>query len=64
MSQNLLDNNGVTKNVLHSWKDDIRAGLKYRLMYGRSKDWDSYRNMYRGFWGKETVPVNPPDILP
>lgn len=43
---------------LDYWKDEIRAGIRYRTQYGRSKDWIRYKNMYRGFWGKDVVPVN------
>lgn len=44
--------------LLDYWKDSIRAGLRYRRMFGRSREWATYKNMYRGFWGKNIVPVN------
>ncbi|TFG06592.1 hypothetical protein EU522_01470 [Candidatus Thorarchaeota archaeon] len=47
---------GSTK--LEDWKTRIRAGIRYRTIYGKSKEWTEYKNMYRGFWGKDVVPVN------
>lgn len=43
---------------LEEWKSEIRAGVRYRNIFGKSKDWARYKNMYRGYWGKATVPVN------
>lgn len=40
------------------WKNEIREGVRYRTMYGRAKDWERYKNMYRGHWEKGSVPVN------
>lgn len=57
-SPNLLDNNGVTTGILQYWKDEIRSGIRYKTIYGRSQDWNLYRNMYRGYWQPGTVPVN------
>lgn len=46
------------KSLLRYWKEEIRAGVRYRTLYGKAKDWQVYKNMYRGFWGKGVVPVN------
>ena len=43
---------------LEAWKDAIKLGIKYRQVYGRSKDWHMYKNMYRGYFKAGTVPVN------
>ncbi len=40
------------------WKDEIKAGVRYRTIYGKAKKWNSYKNMYRGFWQDGIVPVN------
>ncbi|KKK77784.1 hypothetical protein LCGC14_2850120, partial [marine sediment metagenome] len=48
----------IGSKALEGWKRELRAGLRYRRIYGRSKDWKAYRNMYRGFWPKGIVPVN------
>ena len=44
--------------LLDWWKDEIRSGIRYRTLYGQSRLWRGYKNMYRGFWPKGTVPVN------
>ena len=49
---------GGGSKVLNMWKDRIRAGVRYRTQYGRSKEWGKYKSMYRGFWGEKVVPVN------
>jgi len=46
------------KDFLNWWKEEIRSGVRYRTQYGRAKDWNLYKNMYRGFWSKGVVPVN------
>ena len=43
---------------LEQWKGELRAGIRYRTVFGKSKDWTRYKNMYRGFWARKTVPVN------
>ena len=43
---------------LETWKSEIRLGVKYRTIFGRAKDWITYKNQYRGFWDKSIVPVN------
>lgn len=48
----------IGSKVLEQWKGDIRAGMKYRTVFGKSNDWARNKNMYRGFWGKDIVPVN------
>ena len=49
---------GKGASLLSYWKEEIRLGLRYRLMYGQSKAWERYKNMYRGFWPRGVVPVN------
>ena len=44
--------------ALEYWKDEIRRAVRYRTIFGKSKEWALYKNMYRGFWAKEVVPVN------
>ena len=46
------------RGQLDWWKEEIKAGVKYRTIYGQAKKWKSYKNMYRGFWSKDIVPVN------
>lgn len=48
----------IKLNSLDYWKSEIRAGLRYQRIFGRSQDWIRYKNMYRGYWGKDVVPVN------
>ncbi len=45
-------------NSLEYWKAEVRMGIRYRTVFGRSMDWPRYKTMYRSFWGKGTVPVN------
>lgn len=44
--------------ALTEWKDKLKAGIKYKTIFGKSKEWSVYKNMYRGFWGAGVVPVN------
>ena len=44
--------------LLSYWKEQIRLGVRYRLLYGRSKEWKIYKNAYRNFFAPNTVPVN------
>src|SRR3990167_3202961 len=56
-----MDSSPVVKTgskILEQWKGDIRAGIKYRKVFGRTSEWSVNKNMYRGFWGKNVVPVN------
>ena len=46
------------KGQLQWWKDEIKAGVRYRTIYGKAKRWSAYKNMYRGFWSDGIVPVN------
>lgn len=48
----------IKLNSLDYWKSEIRQGVRYRQVFGRSNEWLRYKNMYRGFWGKDVVPVN------
>lgn len=43
---------------LEEWKQNIRLGIRYRQMYGRSRKWLEYKNYYRGHFVPGTVPVN------
>jgi len=51
-----LSNTGLKK--LEDWKQAIRLGIRYRMLYGRSKKWQTYKNYYRGHFVEGTVPVN------
>lgn len=56
-----LDNSNPPKTIkgeLQWWKDEIKAGVRYRTIYGKTKQWNNYKNMYRGFWQEGIVPVN------
>ena len=44
--------------TLQWWKDEIKAGVRYRTIYGAAKKWQAYKQMYRGFWADGIVPVN------
>ncbi len=58
----VIDNKPSTiisgSKALQHWKDEIKLGIRYRQMYGKSKKWKAYKNMLRGFWQKGVVPVN------
>lgn len=43
---------------LEYWQNEIRMGVRYRQVYGQSMLWKRYKNMYRSFWSRGTVPVN------
>lgn len=43
---------------IDKWKDAIRGGIRYRQLFGQSKAWTTYKNMYRGFWQAQVTPVN------
>lgn len=43
---------------LEDWKDAIRMGIRYRQVYGRSKQWQTFKQYYRGYFTSGTVPVN------
>ena len=43
---------------LEDWKQAIRMGIRYRQVYGRSKQWQTYKQYYRGYFNAGTVPVN------
>ena len=40
------------------WQDEIRSGEDYRKKYSTFNRWADYRQMYRGEWDKDIVPVN------
>ena len=46
------------KSYCQWWQEEIKSGVRYRTVYGKAKEWTQYKNMYRGFWGAGTVPVN------
>ena len=52
-----MDVDGPSK-PLQMWRDEVRAGIRFRTIFGKSKSWAHYKNMYRGFWPSGTVPVN------
>jgi hypothetical protein len=47
-----------SKSYLQWWKEEIKAGVRYRRIYGKDAQWRHFKNMYRGFWPKGIVPVN------
>lgn len=47
-----------TNKSLKQWQDAIREGIRYRMLYGRSKEWTEYKSMYRGHWKQNVIPVN------
>ena len=48
----------IGSKALEYWKQEIRGGLKYQRVFGKSNEWQKYKNMLRGFWKAGTVPVN------
>ena len=46
------------KKYCEWWQQEIKSAVRYRTVYGKAKQWVQYKNMYRGFWGAGTVPVN------
>ena len=52
-----MDNVGIKVNSLDYWKAEIRMGIRYRQVFGRSLDWKRYKSEYRSFWNKSIVPV-------
>ncbi len=50
--------NAKTNTSLERMQENVREGIRYRTIYGKSKAWRVYKNMYRGFWEKGVVPVN------
>ena len=47
-----------TSKALHYWQEEIKEGIRYRTVYGRSKMWNRYKTMYRGHWSESIIPVN------
>ena len=56
MTEKSASNN--PKSYCKWWQEEIKSGVRYRTVYGKAKEWTQYKNMYRGFWGAGTVPVN------
>lgn len=52
-----MPDTGIKMNSLDYWKAEIRMGIRYRQVFGKSKDWQRYKMMYRSFWNKSVVPV-------
>jgi hypothetical protein len=52
------DKTKLNLNSLDYWKAEIRAGIRYRTIFGKSKEWERYKKMYRGLWAEGVVPVN------
>src|SRR6185436_11837312 len=44
--------------LLDHWKEQIKLGLRYRQIYGRDREWRTYKNAYRNFFDPKIVPVN------
>lgn len=40
------------------WMTQIRKGIAYRKKYAREAEWGRWRQYYRGYWPKGTLPVN------
>src|SRR3990172_4615985 len=40
------------------WMTQIRKGIAYRKKYAREADWARWRQYYRGYWPRGTLPVN------
>ena len=60
-SLNNNPNNDLPKDkgeLLSYWKEQVRLGCRYKQLYGRSKEWKTYKNAYRNFFAPNTVPVN------
>lgn len=47
----------LDENINH-WMSEIRAGEKYAKKYFESEQWKIHRQMYRGDWAEDIVPVN------
>ena len=61
MDEHIKDSSNPPKSkkaLVQWWKDEIKAGVRYRTIYGKAKAWQAYKNMYRGFWSPGIVPVN------
>lgn len=56
--QNKPEEKWSQKTLLQYWKEEVKSGVRYRTIYGKSNDWPMYKNMYRGFWDNAVVPVN------
>ena len=52
-----MPDTGIQMNSLDYWKAEIRMGVRYRQVFGRSNDWKRYKMAYRSFWSKNVVPV-------
>ena len=52
-----MSDTGIQMNSLDYWKAEIRMGVRYRQIFGRSNDWKRYKMMYRSFWNRSVVPV-------
>lgn len=40
------------------WKEEIKAGQRFQTVYGRSGDWELYKNYYRHSFKQGTLPLN------
>ena len=54
----MAEPNTKGSKALQELQENVREGIRYRTLYGQSKLWRVYKNMYRGFWEKGVVPVN------
>jgi len=46
------------KKLADYWAREIKAGVKYKERYAKSKEWEEYKKMFRGDWKENLVPVN------
>jgi len=65
--ERILSNNGGAaimeqserhKKLADYWAREIKAGVKYKERYAKSKEWEEYKKMFRGDWKENLVPVN------
>jgi hypothetical protein len=40
------------------WMQQVRKGIAYRKKHSRESDWARWRQYYRGYWPRGTLPVN------
>ena len=38
------------------WEDQLRQGIEFRKKYAREKEWETWRNYYRGIWKPGIMP--------
>lgn len=40
------------------WVDQVNAGIRFREKYAKENEWDVWRQMYRGEWDSDVLPLN------